>query len=357
MVLPDSVQGLHLHSKRHVIYIYVEEDKLDEGQAFAEQHLPNTNRKHVEPVTPFEQFMSCEHCGRSECSSLMTHPYRPTPWIGPGSSIMAMHQSSWNRAKAHTPTISTIDDARRFCKQRNLPYSRWTAGYCEQTEGKHSLVSVAHCLEEFNDTPDLVFLTEVIDRNQTTQNGLQASARIVEVGNSFNQRLDRSRALDILKVNISGSVDKSMFQNMVKSACSGVYKAVQFVFSLPPAADTSNKPVTKRGMSTGETYGNIVELKRFYSRPRAKWPLQECIAIRPALFADHGDSGSLVVARAELNTDETCTLQAYGLVLGAMQVIDEDGTKLMCVICSKIVGNLSALSETLRQPGSLETLP
>ena len=114
------------------------------------------------------------------------------------------------------------------------------------------------------------------------------------------------------------------------------------------AAETLGKPVTKRGISTGDTYGNIFELEDFYCQPGGSQALQDCIAIRPARFADHGDSGSLVVATSEPDTDEPCTLQAYGLVLGRMEIFTEEGMEV-CVICSKLGANLSALSETLRQ--------
>ena len=362
MILPDSVQGLHLHSKQHVIYIYVEEDKYNEGLAFAEQYLSDVTSKQVEPVTPFEPFAGCVHCGGSQCSSLKQHPYKPAPWIGPGSPIMAIHQSSWNLAKLYTPTM-TLENVQQFCKVRRWPCARWSVGLCHQAEGDNTLVSIAHGLTKFKDNDDLVFLTEVDtqgpieynDQIRTVKNGFYPATHIVEVGSSFSQKLDRNKAIDILKIKICHKADRALFQNKVKSACCGTYKSVNFDFNLPPATDTLGKPVTKRGICTGETYGNIAEWRRFYSRPGAKAPLQDSIAIQPEGFAYHGDSGSLVVATTN-DSDEPCTLQAYGLVLGRMPIFVEDKKK-MCVICSKLETNLSALSEKCTQLDSRERLP
>ena len=351
MILPDSVQGLHLHSKRHVIYIYVEEANYDEGQAFAEQYLSDVTSKHVEPVTPFEEFTSCVHCGGDQCSSLIKHPYKPTPWIGPGSPIMAMHRSSWNHAKLFTPTM-TLEKVKQFCEKRNLVCRKWSVGFCHQAENEHVLVSIAHALKAFQDKDELVFLTELA----STTNGFYPETRVVEVGHSFSQKLDRNKAIDILKVNICDKTDRALFQNKVKSACCGSYKSANFDWSLPPSpTDILGKPVTKRGICTGETYGNIAIWRRLYCRPGAKAPLQDSIAIQPERFAYHGDSGSLVVATAS-DSDEPCTLQAYGLVLGRMPIFVEDGKK-MCVICSKLEANLGALSEKCTQPDSHENPP
>ena len=230
VVLPKSVQGLHLHRRRQIIYIYVVNTKYDEGRAFAEQHLSDVTSKHVQPVTPFELFTSCVHCGGEQCSSVkQQHPYRPTPWIGPGSPIMAMHQSSWNLAKLYAPT-KTLDKIKQFCEKRNLSCTRWSVGFCHQAQHDHGLVSIAHALTEFKDTQDLVFLTELA----STTNDPCATTRIVEVGSSFSQKLDRNKAIDILKVNICQSTDPGLFHNKVKSACNGTYNAVKLDFNLPP---------------------------------------------------------------------------------------------------------------------------
>ena len=352
VVLPKSVQGLHLHRRRQIIYIYVVATKYDEGLAFAEQHLSDVTRKHVQPVTPFELFTSCVHCGGDQCSSVNKHPYKPTTWIGPGSPIMAMHQSSWNLAKLYTPVI-TLENVRRFCKKRNLACTWWSVGFCHQTQDEHGLVSIAHALDDFEYVQNLVFLTEVAKQDPTANGFCPAATRIIEVGSSFSQKLDRNKAIDIMKVNVCDTADQALFHNKVKSACKGTYNAVELDFKLPPAAETLGKPVTKRGVATGETYGKIFEQESLFCQPSAMWSLQDCIAIRPALFADHGDSGSLVVATSEPDTDEPCTLQAYGLVLGNMSICTEDGMEL-CVICSKLEANLSALSETCKQPDSEE---
>ena len=351
MLLPKSVQGLHLHSRRQIIYIYVVDTEYDEGRAFAEQHLSDVTSKHVQPVTPFELFTSCVHCGGEQCSSVSKHPYRPTPWIGPGSPIMAMRRSSWNLAKLFAPT-KTLDKLKQFCDKRKLICTRWSVGFYHQVENEDGLVSTAHSLREFKDAHDLVFLTEV----GTTSNGFWASARIVEVGSSFSQKLDRNKAIDILKINICKITEATLYQNMVKSACNGTYHSVALNFKLPPAAETLGKPVTKRGIATGETYGNVFEQEDFFCQPNASQSLQDCIAIRPAVFADHGDSGSLVVATSQPDTDEPCTLQAYGLVLGRMQIFTEDGME-QCVICSKLDVNLTALSEKCTQPDAGERIP
>ena len=347
-MLPKSVQGLHLHRQRQIIYIYVVATKYDEGLAFAEQHLSDVTSKHVQPVKPFELFTSCVHCGGKQCSSVSKHPYRATPWIGPGSPIMAMHQNNWNRAKLYAPT-KTLDKVRQFCKKRNLACSRWSVGFCHQTEDDHCLVSIAHALTGFEDTQDLVFLTELA----LTTNGFCPETRVIEVGSSFSQKLDRNKAIDILKVNICKITEQHIFRNKVKSACNGTYHAVELNFNLPPAAETLGKPVTKRGIATGETYGKIFEQEDFFCQPNASHSLQDCMAIRPALFADHGDSGSLVVATSQPDTDEPCTLQAYSLVLGRMPICTEDGVEL-CVICSKLDANLSALSKLCKQPDTGE---
>ena len=343
VVLPKSVQGLHLHRRRQIIYIYVVATKYDEGLAFAEQHLSDVTRKHVQPVTPFELFTSCVHCGGEQCSSVSKHPYRPTPWIGPGSPIMAMRRSSWNLAKLFAPT-KTLDKVKEFCEKRKLVCTWWSVGFCHQTEDDHCLVSIAHALTGFEDTQDLVFLTELA----LTTNGFCPETRVIEVGSSFSQKLDRNKAIDILKVNICKITEQHIFRNKVKSACNGTYHAVELNFNLPPAAETLGKPVTKRGIATGETYGKIFEQEDFFCQPNASQSLQDCIAIRPAVFADHGDSGSLVVATFQPNTNEPYILQAFGLVLGKMPIYTDDGMEL-CVICSKLDVNLSALSETLIQ--------
>ena len=229
VLLPKSVQGLHLHSRRQIIYIYVLDAKYEEGQAFAEQHLSDVTSKHVQAVTPFELFTSCVHCGGKQCSSVNKHPYRPTPWIGPGSPIMAMHQSSWNLAKLYAPT-KTLDKIKQFCEKRNLVCRKWSVGFCHQAENEHVLVSIAHALKAFQDKDELVFLTELA----STTNGFYPETRVVEVGHSFSQKLDRNKAIDILKVNICQSTDPGLFHNKVKSACNGTYNAVKLDFNLPP---------------------------------------------------------------------------------------------------------------------------
>ena len=299
----------------------------------------------------------------------MKHPYKPSPWIGPGSPIVAMHQSSWNLAKLYTPT-TTLGKVRTFCRNRNrrckdeekLKCSTWTAGYYDQTEGQRSLVSVAHGLDDLIETRDIVFLTEVAKEDQIS-NGFYPETRIVEVGSSFSHKLDRSKAIDILKVKICDEADQSLFHNKVKAACSSVYHDVEFDFNLPPTADAVGKPVTKRGIATGETYGTIAELQRFYCRPGARSPLEDCVVVKPGLlirpgdsgvtrgvFAGPGDSGSLVVS----TSNGPGKLQAYGLVLRGMDVVVED-EKMRCVVCSKLDVNLSALTETRTQSVSHET--